>query len=127
MLLLLGLMLIACLFLRVVALVGTITMVKILSKFSVEYLFDNVGRNCWFHSNVFCFKVSKDFFCCDLTINGELVFFYLNISVKKLLIFIEQSQKKMCWVLVGILLYFTMSLCEIVNKKKDIINMQNYI
>ena len=125
-LLLLGLILIAFIFLRVIALVGTITMVKKF-KFSVEDLFDHDGRNCWCHSNVFCFKVFKEFFRCDLTINGELVFFGLNRSVKTLLIFIEQSQKKnvlgFSWDFI-IFYYVTMWDCF---QKKYKINMQNYI
>ena len=60
-----GLMLIACLFLCGVELVGTIFMVKGVSKVSFENRFNRIGRTWCFHVNFFCFN----YFYTTLTAN----------------------------------------------------------
>ena len=61
-------MLIAYLFLCVVALVGNILMMKDVSKVSIDNGFNHI--TCGFHVIFFYFQGFKDLFHCDLIVNG---------------------------------------------------------
>ena len=63
------LMLTSCLFLYVLALVGTILMVKGVSKVSIENWFNNDGLTCCCYVNVCCFKYFEDIFHCGFKVN----------------------------------------------------------
>ena len=57
-----GLILVAYVFLGVVAQVWTVMIVKLFPIVSAENWFNHVGRTCCFSFSVFCFKGFKDLF-----------------------------------------------------------------
>ena len=82
-----GLIMIAYMFMCVIALVATIPMVKVVSKVHVENGVNH--RTCGCNGNAVCFQGFKDSFCCDFKFNEELM--YLWIALKFYIIHFKRS------------------------------------